>query len=538
MDCDSDAAAHSAFASLYHGHSERWLRDEVTLVQAQLQKAFALLNAFVPACSLPEEILLQIFGEVQTVLSGNPSWMVVMHVCQVWRNTGLNSPSLWSWVQLQSIPYVLACLERSKDVPLRIYHDQLAGMDLGQYVKMLRPHVGRMLDLDFKFSPSRTPDDVQALLSSRNSWSKLRSLALTADRFTTGHFTPVPLAISLDVLSNHSPQNLRILRLDGITLSSWTLNMSMYRNIQTLHLLHLSGTHRVHRSLSLNNLLGILEGCSLLEHFHIVLSEFNDFEDDAIANSRRQAISLCHLRSLVVALRYRSHMSRLLSHLLVPEDVHVHLHRIYFYGLEGRRDFTNIAACLPSDPSSLRFTRKLSSVEFNWSKSKGIIINSIPEERPTKVSVPSFKFIYEGSPPANLDTPIQMALARLSPLLFTNVMALYLNNILSHSPSAASWGTFLSCFPSVRVLRIREALPLSWDHSRSLKQLFRDLSAPPGKSMALPSLAELHLPSVRRYYMDDLVRDIRKWVSPRISATSGLSSFELHINNTVWTFSE
>ncbi|KAI0054795.1 hypothetical protein BV25DRAFT_1816528, partial [Artomyces pyxidatus] len=82
-------------------------------------------NRQLPALRVPSEILEYIFSFCQCHPEQPhrdrrhpPAWVVVTHVCHLWRDVALSSPRLWRNVVTYSQPWMEETLSRSKEVPL------------------------------------------------------------------------------------------------------------------------------------------------------------------------------------------------------------------------------------------------------------------------------------------------------------------------------------------------------------------------------------------------------------------------------------
>ncbi|KZT06112.1 uncharacterized protein LAESUDRAFT_714485 [Laetiporus sulphureus 93-53] len=105
--------------------ARKHIAREIATYQQELQK----LNSHRTACRLPVEILMNIFEEIRfttQTLEDSPfrdtnpyKWIVVTHVCSLWRNVALRSPALWRHVYvMESVEWMTEVFSRSKDLPL------------------------------------------------------------------------------------------------------------------------------------------------------------------------------------------------------------------------------------------------------------------------------------------------------------------------------------------------------------------------------------------------------------------------------------
>ena len=91
--------------------------------RAQLKNASEKrrMNALVPACSLPPELLLPIFKDVARETYPYPQWVQsTTHICTYWRSVALTSASLWTHILPWHDDQVYTFVSRSAFLPLKL----------------------------------------------------------------------------------------------------------------------------------------------------------------------------------------------------------------------------------------------------------------------------------------------------------------------------------------------------------------------------------------------------------------------------------
>ncbi|KAF7799469.1 hypothetical protein EIP86_010704 [Pleurotus ostreatoroseus] len=125
-------------AEVNRRYQEDHLRVHSTL--NNLRKRY---NTLAPISQLPHELIALIFEafvaeywvSARTPIRQNGrdhslykhsmcGWLVILRVCQHWRAIALDTPSLWTRIELSCEPFVRLALEHAKDLPLKIYADQ------------------------------------------------------------------------------------------------------------------------------------------------------------------------------------------------------------------------------------------------------------------------------------------------------------------------------------------------------------------------------------------------------------------------------
>ncbi|KAF8902091.1 hypothetical protein CPB84DRAFT_1707887 [Gymnopilus junonius] len=94
---------------------------EVEKVKSYMVTLWRQRNTFIPISRLPPEILSTIFYFVkESAAEDSLYWTKVSHVCHLWREIAINSPSLWTNPPLASIRWTEEMLSRSKMASLAV----------------------------------------------------------------------------------------------------------------------------------------------------------------------------------------------------------------------------------------------------------------------------------------------------------------------------------------------------------------------------------------------------------------------------------
>ncbi|EAU84228.2 hypothetical protein CC1G_08158 [Coprinopsis cinerea okayama7 len=154
-----------------------------------MEKILALryrVNALLPICQLPDEILLEIFMEVQYAyrLQLRPfQWVPpIAHVCRRWRDIALSAPMLWTNITNRPLSWLEPALERSQTSPLSIYLSTSCNMLPESAEQRLEQVVGNKDRLK-KFGITSTPEVVEKwIMRLPSSAPFLEKLALISTR--------------------------------------------------------------------------------------------------------------------------------------------------------------------------------------------------------------------------------------------------------------------------------------------------------------------------------------------------------------------
>ncbi|EIW73985.1 hypothetical protein CONPUDRAFT_147957 [Coniophora puteana RWD-64-598 SS2] len=208
-------------------------------------------NMLSPTCSIPAEVLCEIFAFAAPLTPGTPlidprHLLLLTQVCKHWREVALNFPHLWSIYDTGMMPkqFIMTMLERAKEHPLDIYAKVTnENQDLmGEFLSRL--HQTRLLFMDFPTSYATT---LAERLTS-HSPTILQTLHLVGAR-------PVVVHLSQSLVGNTPKLNKMVLRRCALP---WRL--PIYGRLTRLDLLDLDNL-----SPSPKDLWTVLEGATSLE---------------------------------------------------------------------------------------------------------------------------------------------------------------------------------------------------------------------------------------------------------------------------------
>lgn len=268
-----------------------------------------------PINTLPAEIMSSIFAEVPSGVESKyrrnsyckktGMLRAVTHVCRRWRSIALGNPSLWTSIYhlngsdaaRDSISNALQTyLQRSKEAPLHIYSDCLAGTPYFLQ-NIFASHGSRV----------RTLVVVVSGQAAREAWlqnslnlpaPQLRRLALIDNRNPSSNATPLSLA--------NTPA------LQSLTLCGSALLRSLPSS-PVNNLIHLELSHAFQCEWTSTGVLMILSCCPRLEE--LILAEFDAVGHSVTGQNAISCVTLPRLVRLVLASLSPSFASDLLSHL-------------------------------------------------------------------------------------------------------------------------------------------------------------------------------------------------------------------------------
>ncbi|KAI0354540.1 hypothetical protein OH77DRAFT_510290 [Trametes cingulata] len=143
------------------------LVEQQKTIALQIISANALLNAFAPVNRLPNEILVHIFREAQSVGRFQTPWYAaITAVCRGWRAIACSTPLLWSDITVtdrMSLGLYNAFLDRSYPASISLSFDGTVTY-LGHHLALLRGHLARVKSLDFQSTPRSEASAVASLL--------------------------------------------------------------------------------------------------------------------------------------------------------------------------------------------------------------------------------------------------------------------------------------------------------------------------------------------------------------------------------------
>ncbi|KDQ51344.1 hypothetical protein JAAARDRAFT_532423 [Jaapia argillacea MUCL 33604] len=192
-------------------------------------------NSFNPIHRLPIEVVLEIFSIVaetwypRTVEDVRPSvcWLALTHVCHYWRELALNTPTLWTTidVDLRDLRWTRAFLERSQNTSLDLRIVSHEGVSDKSHQDLLASIVSGTTHRLGKFKVFLNSNDLRKLLLSLENLSapQLESLEILCSTSWRGDL--------VSTLFGNQVPHLRSLILDTVTVS-W--DSPLFKNLTYL----------------------------------------------------------------------------------------------------------------------------------------------------------------------------------------------------------------------------------------------------------------------------------------------------------------
>lgn len=276
-------------------------------------------NSFVPAQTLPPELLTDIFRRAlpEPIFEGfdeaisNPHLFKTLIdfslVCQQWKAVIDDAASLWAFLSADSaLPSMLEhAIEKSQNAPLVITTGKRQ-LDIGVFINMVTPHIHRCRVLCcMPERPQRRENERQAIKQLLQQPAPiLEELRVAGDAGlvdSNGRYVRQPIQIW--ALENFAA-SLRVLRLVSVDWS-WTPVLS---NLQDLQLSLLA--------ISITELIDCLETTTQLQSLHL----FNLREDQVIAQqpAPSQSVTLPFLHQIYIEYVSTRFISLIISNLVPP----------------------------------------------------------------------------------------------------------------------------------------------------------------------------------------------------------------------------
>ena len=312
-----DEGEHTKIADAQN-KTHAWLAEEAALVAAHLQSVLARMNAFVPACRIPTELLVEVFIWTRDMCEApDDSWTRVAHVCSYWRQAALSSQKLWSSISLWTASFVNMMVSRAGNAPLHL----VCPFDLvdPDTVLNIYPLTDRFVEAEVHVGVA-TKGLVEDLFD--RSWQSLEVLSILA----VGSDVQV-YELYLPFDDGPAPPKLRSLELDAVIISkeSWR-SISACHELRSLQLKDSIGVFLVVWKL-IDQFLDLLENFPLLEVLTLNSSGLAPqyLASHSLASPKR-TVTLRNLRELSISCLQSEDLTSLLSHLVIPSDADVVLH--------------------------------------------------------------------------------------------------------------------------------------------------------------------------------------------------------------------
>lgn len=144
------------------------LEDDIDNHFTQIYALRRRINTLAPIFGLPEDILVMVFKqhllssfEAESVKQNHApvemlGWLLVTHVCHVWRETAIHCPNLWTYVvlpkSLKAVGYLQAVLARSASLPIHFRAWGPVSDPRMALFEIALKHLPRMVSVEFDSS--------------------------------------------------------------------------------------------------------------------------------------------------------------------------------------------------------------------------------------------------------------------------------------------------------------------------------------------------------------------------------------------------
>ncbi|TCD63542.1 hypothetical protein EIP91_005288 [Steccherinum ochraceum] len=314
----SEVEACIASLNYTEDYQESLLKKEAREITIRLLALHAVLNRRTTVNRLPGEILVEIFNFCRQISLPSYCWFRVSHVCRRWRQVALDSPFLWTCIGLHNAGYVLACIERSRGMPLSVTFRPSKQPPDGRFADILAPEMSRITSLDVETPGCMLENMLEPDAHTRPlPFDKVTSLRIAESQSTSQSSLPTVGGPSyFDSFLASLPCHPHTLKLHGLKIPRNPALFSTH-----LVVLQLSQPHGTH-DLSVSELLYALQRCPSLEDLKLL---YTGPSFGAVAGPTPE-LELPKLKSLKVLQRqYIPTVDTLARVLVLPFDTRVHI---------------------------------------------------------------------------------------------------------------------------------------------------------------------------------------------------------------------
>ncbi|KAH9930952.1 uncharacterized protein B0H18DRAFT_119822, partial [Fomitopsis serialis] len=135
-----------------------WITSKTLAVRRYLLNLQSAFNSTLPVNTLPNEVLVEIL-RLASASDDSGAWMTAATgVCQYWRDVTLNTPVLWTNIDLSASPrFITLCLDRSRGAGLSMHlprpepqleYLERAKIDFSAITPLLDSHHSRITNID------------------------------------------------------------------------------------------------------------------------------------------------------------------------------------------------------------------------------------------------------------------------------------------------------------------------------------------------------------------------------------------------------
>ncbi|KAG9082115.1 hypothetical protein FRC06_005219 [Ceratobasidium sp. 370] len=202
--------------------------DKLKRSDAALCRVYNQSTQFVPVQRLPHELLIRIFSlacercgffpSSQRKISNcqtTKTMLAITHVCTDWRRLAIDTPALWSHVDIldsyrDSLGHEQVWLERARSVPLSV---QANIGDASKKLTLLGPHLGAIRSLGFESDSSKALGAAFAYWVSNGTPGSVQELSLMGPKEINFGNPPCVRKMVTSILFLSFVKSLKVLRL-------------------------------------------------------------------------------------------------------------------------------------------------------------------------------------------------------------------------------------------------------------------------------------------------------------------------------------
>lgn len=512
----------------YDAERRAQLVAEKATILKRLSCLHSEMNACVPACQLPPEVLAEIFLCIRQFKS--PIAVIrISHVCHLWRTVALECRSLWSFISPCSIFLVSMFVERAGNTPLSLHIHPSSGEEgFEDLLEMIERYTDRFAGVDVELDADEFSYFEEYM--TENSWDSLQSLVLAHKQ---GKGVDVDLSFG-----GKLPPNLRYLRCTFVVPLPWP-NPALFRNLRTLRLRG-SGSDYLP---TMPGFLDALESCTFLEQLFLRNSgpaPLTGLQPPIVYLDPTRLVQLSRLRLLHTTSLWEVNNAHLLAHLAMPRGTHVYVASV-------NRVLPSVSGPLfglPRDCSNLHFLNAMSCVRLTHFGNSLTRVSAWHEAKNFGKTTPCF---WTNVVPDRTEPDVVSTLATLLRLghvfqsAHLSVLELRLPLQLLRQVTASDWTTILSSFPSLKTLCLKHQTPkpeprgTSQRDSQYVQPLLEALIGSPATSDSrlVPSLTTLRLSKVRLSAPHSIADGLLQCVKSRAKPDDPLS-FQLLVGDAPW----
>ncbi|KDQ13984.1 hypothetical protein BOTBODRAFT_175112 [Botryobasidium botryosum FD-172 SS1] len=314
--CTSSEPTETLQSSGLKGHEVKLLseiRDRVVNAlhehtERQISELKQSINQLTPIYRLPNEVFLHLFKLAHYLNPQERAAWKISQVSRAWRQIALNTPQLWSRIDVLNETFVEACIARSADVPLE--------MKLEEPLRSSQPknvayHITRAQE-------AAAEGCVATLLSHAHRWRSLSLERVAWHTFSPLLQTPAPLLEELS-LSHFPIGDLSSLeeswpRLRSLSLKHTFIPLTspIYAGLVELRL------HSVKTAVKPCHLLEALKGSPLLE-----VLDLKELRIEPLTNPHPPPVRLSHLRLVKIWHMQSQHAQSIFSSIHAPPSLRI-----------------------------------------------------------------------------------------------------------------------------------------------------------------------------------------------------------------------